>query len=209
MKNLKKVLALVLAVVMIMGTVAVASAKDYKDVKGTDNYANAIDALSNLGILDGFEDGTFKPEGRLTRAQAAKIIAVVNNAKTTGKIKTGEEIAALYKNAQNTFVDCNDSWARPFISYCRITGLADGMTATTYAPDRQLTGVQWLKLMLTTLGFETPKEGYTGTGWDVNVLNRANEIGLTAGLAEGWQGIKEITRGEAAQILQRSDCLPR
>ena len=201
MKNLKKVLALVLAVVMIMGTVAVASAKSFTDVKGTDNYANAIDALSALGILDGFEGGTFQPESTLTRAQAAKIVAIVNNAKTNGAIKGQDAISSLYSNAQNPFVDCNGSWALPFINYCRITGLADGMTATTYEPNRQLTGVQWLKLMLTTLSFDTAKEGYTGTGWDVNVLNRANEIGLTAGLADDWKAIAPITRGEAAQIL--------
>ena len=110
-------------------------------------------------------------------------MAIVHNAATNGQIKGQDAIAALYSNAQNPFVDCNTNWALPFINYCRITGLADGMTATTYAPNRELTGVQWLKLMLTTLNFDTAKEGYTGTGWDVNVLNRANEIGLTAGLA--------------------------
>ena len=199
MKNLKKVLALVLAVVMIMGTVAVASAKTYTDVKSSDNYADAIDILSTLGILDGFEDGTFKSEGNLNREQAAKLVAIVHNAATNNKIQSN--IADLYSNAQNPFVDCNASWALPYINYCRITGLADGMTATTYAPKRQLTGVQWLKLMLTTLGFDTGKEGYTGTGWDVNVLNRANEVHLTDGLAKGWKGIAPITRGEAAQIL--------
>ncbi len=199
MKNLKKVLALVLAVVMIMGTIAVASAKDYSDVKATDNYAEAIDILSNLKILDGFEDGTFKAEGTLTRAQAAKIVAIVHNAATNGKIQS--DIADLYANAQNPFVDCNGNWALPYINYCRITGLADGMTATTYAPKREVTGVQFLKLMLTTLNFNTSKEGYTGTGWDINVLNRANEIGLTAGLADGWKAIAPVKRGEAAQIL--------
>ena len=201
MKNLKKVLALVLAVVMIMGVVTVASAKTYTDVKGTDNYADAIDALSSLKILDGFEDGTFKADGTLNRAQAAKIVAIVHNAATNGKIKGQDAISGLYSNAQNPFVDCNNSWALPYINYCRITGLADGMTATTYAPKRELTGVQWLKLMLTTLNFDTAKEGYTGTGWDVNVLNRANEVGLTDGLADGWKAIAPIKRGEAAQIL--------
>lgn len=204
MKNLKKVLALVLAVVMIMGTVAVASAKDYTDVKADSDYAVAIDVLSNLNILDGFKDGEnykFQPDGYFTRAQAAKIVAIVHNAATTGKIKGQEAISALYANAQNPFVDCNDSWALPFINYCRITNLADGMTKTTYAPERLLTGVQWLKMMLTTLNFNTDKEGYTGTGWDVNVLNRANEIGLLEGLPEGWKAIENVKRGEAAQIL--------
>ena len=204
MKNLKKVLALVLAVVMIMSVVTVASAKDYTDVKATDDYATAIDILSNLKILDGFKDGdnySFKSGDPFTRAQAAKIVAIVHNAATNGKIKDQTAISALYSNAQNPFVDCNTSWALPYINYCRITGLADGMTATTYAPKRELTGVQWLKLMLTTLNFNTAKEGYTGTGWDVNVLNRANEVGLTAGLKEGWKAIAPITRGEAAQVL--------
>ena len=204
MKNLKKVLALVLAVVMIMSVVTVASAKTYTDVKATDNYANAIDALSSLNILDGFKDGdnySFKADGTFTRAQAAKIVAIVHNAATNGKIKGQDAISALYSNAQNPFVDCNSSWALPFINYCRITGLADGMTATTYEPNRYVTGVQFLKLMLTTLNFDTNKEGYTGTGWDVNVLNRANEVGLTAGLAKGWKAIAPITRGEAAQVL--------
>ena len=204
MKNLKKVLALVLAVVMIMGTVAVASAKDYADVKADSDYAEAIDVLSNLNILDGFKTGetyNFQPDGYFTRAQAAKIVAIVHNAATNGKIKGQDAISSLYSNAQNPFVDCNNSWALPFINYCRITGLADGMTKTTYAPERRLTGVQWLKLMLTTLNFDTAKEGYTGTGWDVNVLNRANEIGLTAGLAKDWKAIAPIKRGEAAQVL--------
>lgn len=201
MKNLKKVLALVLAVVMIMGVVSVASAKTYKDAdaEAFKNYADAIDALSSLKILDGFEDETFKADGTLTRAQAAKIVAIVHNAATNGRIQS--DIAALYSNAQNPFVDCNTSWALPYINYCRITGLADGMTATTYAPKREVTGVQFLKLMLTTLNFNTAKEGYTGTGWDINVLNRANEIGLTAGLKDGWKAIAPITRGEAAQVL--------
>ena len=201
MKNLKKVLALVLAVVMIMGTVAVASAKDFKDVKATDNYADAIDVLSNLGIIDGFTDGEYKPEGYFTRAQAAKMVAIVHNAATNGKIKGQDGISALYGNAQNAFTDCTGNWAVAYINYCRATGLLDGITRTTYAPNSKLTGVQWLKLMLTTLNFDTSKEGYLGAGWDVNVLNRANEIGLMAGLADGWKGNVPVTRGEAAQIL--------
>lgn len=198
MKNLKKVLALVLAVVMVMGAVVTTSAA-YTDVKATDDYAEAIDVVSMVGILDGFPSGEFKSDATLTRAQAAKIYALLANAVTNGYIDS--DIDELYANAINPFVDCNSSWALPYINYCRITGLCDGMTATTYEPNREVTGVQFLKFMLTTLGFDTSKEGYTGTGWDINVLNRANELGLTDGLADGWKAIAPITRGEAAQII--------
>lgn len=204
MKNLKKVLALVLAVVMIMGSIAVASAKTYTDADNAvyKAYADAIDVLSELKILDGFKDGdaySFKADQNFTRAQAAKIVAIVHNATIKGEIQS--DIADLYANAQNPFVDCNGNWALPYINYCRITGLADGMTATTYEPGRWVTGVQFLKLMLTTLGFDTSKEGYTGTGWDINVLRRANEIGLLAGMEKGFKAIEPLKRGEAAQIL--------
>ena len=202
MKNLKKVLALVLAVVMIMGTVAVASAKDYADVKADNDYAEAIDVLSNLNILDGFKTGetyNFQPDGYFTRAQAAKIVAIVHNAATNGKIKGQDAISSLYSNAQNPFVDCNNSWALPFINYCRITGLADGMTKTTYAPERRLTGVQWLKLMLTTLNFDTAKEGYTGTGWNLNVIRDAQTVGEMALHAHL---LEHLIDGRAAAVYQ-------
>ena len=105
MKNLKKVLALVLAVVMIMGTVAVASAKDYADIKADSDYAEAIDVLSNLNILDGFKNGetyNFQPDGYFTRAQAAKIVAIVHNAATNGKIKGQDAISSPVQPTHRT-----------------------------------------------------------------------------------------------------------
>ena len=114
-----------------------------------------MDEASNTAASNSGEDVykrqtyNFQPDGYFTRAQAAKIVAIVHNAATNGKIKGQDAISSLYSNALNPFVDCNGNWALPFINYCRITGLADGMTATTYAPNRELTGVQWLKLMLT------------------------------------------------------------
>ena len=102
MKNLKKVLALVLAVVMIMSVVTVASAKTYKDAdaEAFKNYADAIDALSSLKILDGFEDETFKADGTLTRAQAAKIVAIVHN--TAGSSPTSPICTATHRTRSST-----------------------------------------------------------------------------------------------------------
>lgn len=197
MKNLKKVLALVLAVAMLMGIAVTASAADYKDADDI-AYADAVEILSALGILDGFPDGTFQPKGTLTRGQAAKIVSIIHNATVVGKI---QDIGSLYANSGNWFVDSKDHWARAYINYCRVCKLADGMTATTYVPEGLLTGTQFLKMMLNTLEFDSTKEGYLGTGWDINVLERANQIGLTNGLAKGWKAADPVKRDEAAQII--------
>lgn len=199
MKNLKKVLALVLAVAMLMGFATVASAVEYKDAEQIDaNYSDAVLVLSTLGILDGFPDGTFQPKGTLTRGQAAKIVSIVHNATIAGKI---QDIGALYANSGDWFADSKDHWARAYINYCRVCKLADGMSETTFAPDGLLTGTQFLKMMLNVLGFVAEKEGYLGTGWDINVLERANQVGLLANLPKNWKPAEPITREEAVQVI--------
>ena len=74
MRNLKKVLALALATVMLLGMMAMASAKDYVDAEAiNDKYAVAIDVMGAIKALEGNPDDTFNPTGLLTRAQAAAI----------------------------------------------------------------------------------------------------------------------------------------
>ncbi len=74
MKNLKKVLALVLVVAMMASFAVSAGAASF-----TDNakivYDNAVKLLSDLDVINGFTDGSFNPEGNVTRAQTAKMIA--------------------------------------------------------------------------------------------------------------------------------------
>ena len=78
MKNLKKVLALVLVVAMMASFAVSAGAASF-----TDNdkivYDNAVTLLSDLDVINGFTDGSFNPEGNVTRAQTAKMIAYIMN----------------------------------------------------------------------------------------------------------------------------------
>ncbi|MGN0993952.1 MAG: S-layer homology domain-containing protein, partial [Butyricicoccus sp.] len=110
MKNFKKVLALVLAVVMLLSFATVASAVTsdyYKDAADID-YNEAVDVLGSIGVLNGFPDDTFRPDATITRAQAAKIIAMFDNGST--------DINKLY-TAANPFADCVDHWAESYIAY--------------------------------------------------------------------------------------------
>ena len=73
MRNLKKILALVLALVMSMSLVTIANASDFTDADDI-TYEEAADVMSTIGVIEGFEDGSFDPDGTLTREQAAKLV---------------------------------------------------------------------------------------------------------------------------------------
>ena len=92
MKNLKKVLALVLVVAMMASFAVSASAASF-----TDNdkivYNDAVKLLSTLDVVNGFTDGSFNPEGNVTRAQTAKMIAFIMNG--------GEDASSSFASAAN------------------------------------------------------------------------------------------------------------
>lgn len=196
MKNFKKVLALVLAVVMLLSFATVASAKVvtsdwYKDTDDID-YTEAVDVLGSIGVLEGFPDDTFRPDADITRAQAAKIIAMFDNGSSS--------INGLYTNA-NPFTDCVGNWAESFIAYCAKTGIIAGMGGTRFAPDENVTGVQFLKMVLVVLGYDAKVEGLEGKNWDVNTLALAKKVGLTDSLGVKFNYTADLKRQEAAVIM--------
>ena len=194
MKNFKKVLALVLAVVMLLSFATVASAVTsdfYKDVDDID-YKEAVDVLGTIGVLEGYPDNTFRPEKTITRAEAAKIIAMFDNKSST--------INGLYASA-NPFSDCVDHWAESYIAYGVKTGIIAGVGGDKFAPSANVTGVQFLKMVLVVLGYDAKAEGLEGKNWDVNTLALAKRAGLTATLGVKFDYSAYLKRQEAAVIM--------
>lgn len=196
MKNFKKVLALVLALATLLSFATVAGAKvdtteiyaDAKDVK----YVEAVDVLTAIGVLNG-KGASYKPNDTLKRSEAAKIIAMFDNGDT--------DISKLY-NPANTFVDvAKDYWAVSYIAYCAKQGIISGVGHNKYAPESRLTGIQFLKMVLVTLGYDAKEEGLVGTSWKVNVLKLARAAGLTDVLGKKYDYDAELTRDAAAQIM--------
>ncbi|MBQ7566497.1 MAG: S-layer homology domain-containing protein, partial [Oscillospiraceae bacterium] len=103
---MKKLIALLLALVLLAGA-ASAAFTDEKSVNT--RYREAVTAMSDLGVIGGFPDGSFKPKDTLTRAQAAKIICTV--------LKGGENMDAV--TASKYFTDVPQShWAVTYIGWC-------------------------------------------------------------------------------------------
>ena len=194
MKNFKKVLALVLVLATLLGLATMAgAATEYKDAdKINADYTEAIKVLDLIETMQGYPDGNFKPTATITREEAAKVIAIFDN--------KSSDISTYYTSI-NPFADEKGRWGESYVGYGYRAGIIAGMNATTYAPTANVTGTQFLKMALVTLGYDQEKEGFVGASWAVNVLALAKKIGLIDDLADGWKPEHDLTREEAAQIL--------
>ena len=185
---MKKFLSLVLALVMTMSLVTIsAGAKDFTDSDKV-TYDDAIEVMSELKVIDGYTDGSFRPTVELNRGAAAKIICnMILGPTTAGALKAD---SAPYKDvaADNTFAG--------YIAFCAKEGIISGYADGTFRPAAPLTGYAFMKMLLGALGYDADIEGYTGANWSVNVAKQAIGIDLDDG-NDNFVGTKYVTREEA------------
>ena len=175
--------------VMVVG--AGAAFSDQSKIKNTE----AVDACTALNIIGGYPDGSFKPEGNITRAEVTKMICVALN---------GGKNPAVSTNTTPTFSDvrnnANAAWAEGYIESCAAQGIVSGVGGGKFAPNGNVTGVQLAKMLLVSLGYNSDNEGFTGNAWATNVNVRAAQKGLYEGL-ETMDTAAAITRDNAAQMV--------
>ena len=184
---MKKLLALVLALVMSMSLVTISNAA-FKDADKID-YDEAVEVMNAVGVLVGDEKGNFNAKENLTREQAAKIISYLLLGNKTAEALVG---AAKFTDVAAT------RWSAGFVDYCASTSVVAGNGDGTFAPAGQLTGFQFAKMLLVALGYDAKIEGFTGTDWQINVSKVANQVGLFNGLS--ISGTAALTREQAAQM---------
>ena len=187
MKNLKKVLALVLAFACAFTMFAGAAFTDQADIKVADEV---VDTLTELGIIEGFEDGSFQPDATVTRAQMAKMIYV---------LRTGNSDASAYNNDKTSFTDIGTHWARGYIKYCQSVGIIAGKSSTIFAPNATVTAQEAAKMLLVTLGYDANKAGLVGAGWAAKTNALADENGLLEDVNTSFTG--PCPRQYAAQLI--------
>ena len=197
---MKKLLALVLAMVMTLGLATVgASAAAYTDAADID-YTEAVDVMSALKVLDG-QNGAFNPNGVLTREQGAKIIAYMI---------LGKSAADGLTTAKSSFADvAPERWSAGSIEYCVSTKIVGGAGKDAngndvFNPEAELTGYAFAKMCLVALGYNPNYESFVGGDWAINVAKCAADAGLDKNLA-GLVMSDGITRQQAAQMALNTE----
>ena len=131
--------------------------------------SDVVDTLVSLGVIEGFEDGSFQPNGTVTRAQMAKMIYV---------LRTGNSDASAYNDDKTSFTDIGSHWARGYIKYCQSLGIIAGKSNTKFCPNDKVTAQEAAKMLLVTLGYDATKAGLVGTNWAAKTNALADENGL-------------------------------
>ena len=148
MRNLKRVLSLALASIMLLGMMVVGAGAASKDFTDSDEIKNveAVDVMVALGVLEGGNKGDFQPNSILTREQAAKIICYM---------LLGEEAAEKLTTNYSIFSDVPASrWSAPYISYCVNLGILAGDGHGNFYPEGKLTGVAFAKMLMVCSGLQ-------------------------------------------------------
>ena len=184
---MKKLLALVLALVMSLSLVTISNAA-FKDADKID-YKEAVDVMNAIGVFVGDENGNFNAKENLTREQAAKIIAYLELGDKTADALVGS----------NIFTDvASTRWSAGFIGYCAQAGVVNGVGDSKFNPTGALTALQFGKMLLVELGYDAKAEKMEGIDWAINT----SKLMAKAKLMDGIDGSvnQVLTREQAAKM---------
>ena len=189
MRNLKRVLSLALASVMLLGMMVIgASATSFTD-DAEIVYTEAVEITAGLGLFAG-SDGKFMPKGTVTRAQMATIIV---------KMLYGSGINADQYKGVGTFSDTaafEGGWAEGYINLCANLKVVAGYPDGTFKPGNQVTTAEAVTMIINALGVDA------GTGsWPLTVMSKAEEMKLFEDLSPKPGTNVALTRDELAAIV--------
>ena len=194
MRKTSKIVSLLLTLVMILGiavpmTVS-ADTLSFTDVPTTHNYHEAIMNLVAEGIVNGMGDGTYNPEGAVTREQFAKIICY---ALSVGELTYSPE-------EKNIFIDvAPDRWSSDNIKTAYKLGIINGMGDGTFAPENNVLYEQAVKMAVCALGYTTAHADREG-GYPMGYMALANRAGILKGIKDAKQG-QPLNRGAVAKLV--------
>ena len=191
---MKKLLAMVLALVMTL-SLAVSANAAFKDDKSiSDDYAESVAVLNGMGVFKGYEDGSFQPKGNITRAEVAAIVYRVY----TQDVKDAK--ASMYAT-YNKFSDmAGAGWAQGYIGYCANASLVKGYPDGTFKPSGKVTGYEVLAMILRAVGYDKNNE-FSGADWALHVAQTAQQLGVLDNVAKTTDLNAPASRELVAELL--------
>ena len=188
---MKKLLALVLALVMTLGLATVsAGATTFTDDADID-HQEAVEVMNSLNIINGMGDGKFDPNGNVTRAQMAKMVTIA---------LLGDVDVSAFTGTATDLKDVSGHWAEGYIKYCYSQGIISGRGNGVFDPNANVTTAEASKMLLVALGYNSDVRKYTGGQWAINVARDAQMKGLYDEIAN-LSSNKVMDRDDAAQLI--------
>ena len=198
MRNLKKILALVLALVMSLSLMATASAASFPDVADDNAYKTAIDVLNGVKVFQGYNDGAeFRPTGEITRAEVAAIIYRIS----TGDVTDSQKDIYTAWNGAGKLSDVTTGWYAGYVNFCSNAGYIKGYPDGTFKASNKVTGYEVLAMILRAVGYGRNGE-FSGSNWAITVGSLAQTLGITKNVKEDLGS--PATRQMVAELLFRS-----
>ena len=166
------------------------SQSSYRDVNTSDSYYTPVTVLSERGIINGYEDGSFKPDNRLTRAEFTKMIVTL----------LGKDSEANAQKGYSSFTDVGSShWASGYINVGVNEGIINGYGLGYFGPEDNVTYSQTVKMLVSAAGHDL--DAQKSGGWPTGYMAVGSLTGITDGMSIDKQNDDLVSRGEAAILM--------
>lgn len=198
---MKKLLTLVTLSVLLFSPLDKAYAAGFSDLESDNTNYLAIQYLSAIGTIEGYSDGTFKPDQTINRAELLKLLVA------------GQGIEPDEADYKNCFPDVLEDWYAKYVCYASEQGWVQGYPDNTFKPDQTVNKVEALKMVIEAFGFdylvfdgspELPFSDADADSWYAPYLTAALMMNLTEEVTGNYAPADGMRRATTAEYIYRT-----
>ena len=196
---MKKIIAKAILTSIVLGSLNISTAfASFTDVKTDNKNFTAITYLESTGILEGYSDGSFKPNNEVNRAEFLKIILEGSN------IPLDSALATPFKDINN------NAWYAPYIRKAYKEGWIEGYNDGNFKPEQTINKVEALKILGEVQNWElpinpeNPYKDTLGTEWFIGYLSYAKSHNYLEETGSYFSPEKFMSRAKISEIIYRT-----